>query len=83
MATKKESAKTVNRKMVIRALTDPKFRRALKDDPGAVLGKKKLSDIELKEIKLVLAAVKGIDQQIGNLADELLCANGGGGCSIA
>jgi hypothetical protein len=36
----------------------------------------------MKEVRLVLAAVKGIDKQIGSLADELLCANGGGGCSI-
>jgi len=82
MTTRKESSKTVNRKMVIRALTDPKFRRELKADPGAALGKKKLTDVQLKEVQLVLAAVKGIDQQVANLADELLCANGGGGCSI-
>jgi hypothetical protein len=83
MATKRISARTVNRKMVIQALTDPKFRRLLKADPSAALGKKKLSDIQQKEVNLVLAAVKGIEQQIHSLADELLCANGGGGCGIA
>jgi hypothetical protein len=82
MIKKKISAKTINRKMVIKALTDPKFRRLLKSDPTAALGKRKLTDIQQKEVNLVLAAVKGIDQQINSLADELLCANGGGGCSI-
>jgi hypothetical protein len=82
MVTKKVSAKSVNRKMVIKALTNPKFRKILKANPAKALGKKKLTDIERKEVNLVLAAVKGINRQIGSLADELLCANGGGGCSI-
>lgn len=82
MAIKKISSKTVNRKMVLKALTDAKFRKLLASDPAAAMGKKKLTEVQLKEVALVLAAVKGIDQQIGSLADELLCANGGGGCSI-
>ena len=80
---RKISTKTVNRKLVLQALTDPKFRRQLKTNPAKALGIRRISKIEKKEIDLVLAAVKGIDRQIGNLADELLCANGGGGCGIA
>jgi hypothetical protein len=82
MDTNKASSKKINREMVIKALTDPKFRRALTADPAAALGKKRLTEVQMKEVRLVLAAVKGIDKQIGSLADELLCANGGGGCSI-
>ena len=80
---KKISTKAVNRKLVLQVLTDPKFRRQLKANPAKALGKRKLSQVEKKEVDLVLAAVKGIDRQIGSLADELLCANGGGGCGIA
>ena len=80
---KKISTKAVNRKLVMKALTDPKFRRQLKANPAKALGKRKLSAIETKEVDLVLAVIKGIDRQIGSLADELLCANGGGGCGIA
>ncbi len=80
---KKVSYKTVNRKLVLKVLTEPRFRRLLKANPAKALGKKRLSAIERKEVDLVLAVVKGIDRQIGSLADELLCANGGGGCGIA
>ena len=80
MATKSKS-RSVNRKLVVQALTDPKFRRQLKDNPAKALGKKKLSAVQQKEVKLILAMVKGIDRQVANLADELLCANGG--CGIA
>ncbi len=80
---KKASYKTVNRKLVLKVLTDAGFRRQLKANPAKALGKKRLSAIERKEVDLVLAVVKGIDRQIGGLADELLCANGGGGCGIA
>jgi hypothetical protein len=83
MAKRKLSAKKVNRKLVVKALTDPKFRKSLKENPAAALGRKTLTKIEEKELRLVLAAVKGIDRQISGLADELLCANGGGGCGIA
>lgn len=82
MKTRKISSKKVNREMVVKALTEPKFRRLLMTNPAAALGKKKLTEVQLTEVKLVLATVKGIDRQIGSLADELLCANGGGGCSI-
>jgi len=79
---KKISAKSVNKKMVIQALTDKKFRKLLREKPAKALGKKKLSRIEAKEVDMVLAVIKGIDRQIASLADELLCANGGGGCAI-
>ena len=80
---KKICTKTVNRKMVVRALTDKKFRKMLQEKPAKALKKKKLSKIENKEVEMVLAVIKGIDKQISSLADELLCANGGGGCGIA
>ena len=83
MAKKKASPKRVNRKLVVQALTDAKFRKQLSADPAKALGRKELTDVEMKEVRLVLATVKGIDKQIGSLADELLCANGGGGCGIA
>lgn len=68
--------------LILRALTDPKFRTQLQDDPKAALGLTKLTAESKKEIALILAAVKGINAQISALADELLCANGGG-CGIA
>ena len=80
----KKSAQKANKAMILRALTDPAFRKQLVADPAAALGKKKpLSAVQLKEVNLVLAIIKNIDRQIGTIADELLCANGGGGCGIA
>ena len=78
----KKSAQKANKAMILRALTDPGFRKKLVADPTAALGKKPLSAVQLKEVNLVLAIVKNIDRQIGTIADELLCANGGGGCGI-
>lgn len=80
---KKTKSNRVNRKLVVQALTDAKFRKQLKEAPAKALGIKKLSAVQQREIDIVLAMVKGIDRQIGHLADELLCANGGGGCGIA
>ena len=65
------------RELIIKALTDPKFRKLLAADPAKALGVKKITTEREKEIKLVLATVKGIDVQIGAMADELLCA-----CSV-
>lgn len=70
----------INRDLVLRALTDRKFRKQLTENPAEVLGKRP-SDVNAREIQLVLAAVKGIESQIRGLADELLCANGP--CGIA
>jgi hypothetical protein len=68
--------------LILKALTDPKFRKALAADPAAALGAKKMTPEKKKEVTLLLAVVKGIDAQIAALADELLCANGGP-CGIA
>lgn len=81
MPTESRRAGT-NKALVVRALTDPAFRRLLAEQPAKALGVAKLSAVKEREVKIVLAVVKGIDRQIANLADELLCANGGP-CGIA
>ena len=73
---KKASLKKAQKELILKALTDASFRKLLTTDPAKALGKKITSQIE-KEVKIVLAVVKGIDAQISHLADELLCANGG------
>jgi hypothetical protein len=72
----------VNRKLVLRALTEPEFRKKLEAAPREVLGIREFSATNELEIRFVLAAVRAIEAQIGGLADELLCANGGP-CGIA
>lgn len=69
------------KELILRALTDPKFRKLLATDPKKALSKDVIGPTIQKEISLVLAAVKGIEAQISHLADELLCANGP--CGIA
>jgi hypothetical protein len=72
--------KQINRELVLRALTDRKFRKQLEEAPRAVL-RKEVSGIHQREIALVLAAVRGIEAQIRLVGDELLCLNGP--CGIA
>lgn len=80
----KKASSKANKQMILRALTDAAFRKQLTTDPAAALGRRRpLSAVQLKEVQLVLATIKGIERQIGTIADELLCANGGGGCGIA
>lgn len=81
--TKKTAAfKKRQKELILRALTDVRFRKLLVADPAQALAVEKITPEMKKEIAFVLAAVKGIDNQISALADELLCANGGG-CGIA
>jgi hypothetical protein len=70
------------RDLILRALTDPGFRKMLATDPAQALGKKRITVTMKKEIGMILAVAKGIDAQIAAIADELLCANGGP-CGIA
>jgi hypothetical protein len=69
------------KELIMKALTDPVFRKALASNPEKALDKK-LTSAKKKEITKILTAVKAIEAQISHLADELLCANGGG-CGIA
>jgi len=69
------------KELILRALTDPAFRKLLATDPKQALGKRITPAVE-KEVSLILTMVKSIDTQIAGLADHLLCANGGP-CGIA
>lgn len=71
----------VNRQLVLKALTDRKFRLMLERQPEKAL-RKKLTAVAKQEVALVLATVKGIETQIRALGDKLLCANGDP-CGIA
>lgn len=71
-----EEKREINRKLVLRALTDPKFRELLATEPEKALGIE-VTDLNRDEIRFILATVNGVEYQISSLADELLCANGG------
>ena len=70
------AGRKANKQLILKALTDAKFRKQLETDPVNALGKKKLTDIQKKEIEIVLASVKGIESHMSIIADELLCACG-------
>lgn len=76
MRARTKPKKSVNKKMVLKALTDSKFRKLLKEKPKEALQVKKITVGQEREIKLILAMVKGIDSQIASVADNLLCVNG-------
>jgi len=82
MTAAKGSRKEASKKLILQALTDPKFRKLLTTSPEKALGVRRLSVENMAEIRFILASVKAIEVNIEGLADMLLCANGGG-CGIA
>ena len=84
MEEKKKAALSKKQKdIVLRALTDPKFRKKLATSPGEALGIKRVSPKMKTEISMILSAVRGIEAHIMTLADELLCLPPDGPCGIA
>jgi hypothetical protein len=81
MAETSPAKRKVNRELILRALTDRTFRKLLQADPEKALGKK-LTAQNRREVEQVLTSVRGLESQIRQLADHLLCANGGP-CGIA
>ena len=79
----KGQKKEINKQLILKALTDPEFRKRLEEGSKTKVGLVKipelrlleLTDVNVREIRLVLAIVNSIDIQIGATADELLCAN--------
>ena len=61
-----------NRDMILRALTDRKYLKMLEEKPASALGAR-ATDVNLREISLVLATVRGLEAQIKAVGDELLC----------
>ena len=77
-----EKKREINKELVIRALTDPKFREMLYREPQEPLRLREFTARNREEVARILEMVKGIESQIYTLADELLCAPGGP-CGIA
>jgi hypothetical protein len=71
----------VNKKLVLKALTDPKFRKMLEENP---LKAAELAQISggVAEVYSILSVVRGIDYQVDKVRDELLCVNSGTSCGI-
>ncbi|MGE5342817.1 MAG: hypothetical protein ACM3SY_15195 [Candidatus Omnitrophota bacterium] len=63
----------LNRTLVLRALTDPKFRKMLEENP---LEAAELAQITggIAEVNSILSAVQSIGTQIYTVGDELLCS---------
>jgi len=76
------TARTKNRELIFKALTDPNFRNLLQTQPARALGVTTLTPEKAKMVTTALSAIKEIDAKINGIADELLCANGGP-CGIA
>jgi hypothetical protein len=76
------TARTKNRELIFKALTDPNFRTLLQTQPARALGVTTLTPEKAKMVTTALSAIKEIDAKINGIADELLCANGGP-CGIA
>jgi len=64
------------KELLVRALTDPKFRTQLERSPAKVFGVSKLSTIDAKIIKETMTKLQALETQITSLADELLCSCG-------
>lgn len=76
-----DANREVNKQLIVRALTEPRFRKLLVTDPAKALDVSRISAQNEQEIGFVLAAVEGIEYQISALADKLLCLDGP--CGIA
>jgi hypothetical protein len=76
------TTKEKNRALVLKALTDPAFRKQLETAPAKALGVTTLTADKTKMVKKVLISIQEIEGKLDGLVDELLCANGGP-CGIA
>ena len=72
--------KELNKKLILKVLTDPSFRNLLKSSPAKALGLKKVTEKNKVEISKILELVDRIEADIGSIADEVLCGSGGGLC---
>ncbi len=73
--------RTRQKDLIIRALTDPKFREVLAKNPREALHVERISPELQKEIIMLLASVRGIESHISILADQILCL-GGANCDL-
>lgn len=62
-----------NRELIIRAITDPTFRKQLEHSPKEALGLREFTERNRTEVRAILDAVAKIDGMVSGTADMLLC----------
>jgi len=67
------------RKLVLKALTDPKFRKMLEENPMEAA---QMAGIKGGMVQDILNATYAIEQQTDRLKDQLLCTDPPGNCGI-
>jgi len=72
-----QTRKRLNHELIVKALTDPDFRRLLEQNPALAL-KRTPTKANLVEINKLLGSVRDLEGKINAMADELLCA-----CSVS
>ncbi len=64
--------KSQERELILKALTDPGFRRSLETDPR----------MDERTRNIILGTISGINAQVAAAGDQILCAPGPGPCGI-
>ncbi len=69
------------KKLVLKALTDPKFRKMLEENPMEAA---EMAGIKggVTEVEDILNATYRVESQIGDIKDLLLCVDPPGSCGI-
>lgn len=72
----------IDKKLIMKVLLEPKFREDFEKNPAEAFGVKEVTPLQRTEAKLIIEAVRNIENRISSLADSVLCS-GGGSCGIA
>jgi hypothetical protein len=69
----------MKKQLVLRALTDPKFRKLLEENPMAAM---EMADVKggYVDSKAILLAVVEVENTVSRIGEEILCTSGGAGC---
>jgi hypothetical protein len=69
----------MKKQLVLKALTDPKFRKLLEENPMAAM---EMAEVKggYVDSKSILAVVGEIENTVSQVGEQILCTSGGGGC---
>jgi hypothetical protein len=70
----------MKKQLVLRALTDPKFRKLLEENPIEAMEMAGIRGGFTTDANAILHAVGEVESTVSKIGEQILCSGGGGGC---
>ncbi len=70
----------MKKQLILKALTDPKFRKLLQENPMEAMEMAEIRGGYIVDPMTIIDTVHAVEKTISEIGEQILCTSGGSGC---